>query len=70
MSFFDNTEYSMSHDSISDISGKMQFLLEENTVGMQTTMLARQIGIEAKETGNEDEDFLKKRSAKLDSIMQ
>lgn len=48
----------------------MEFLLQDNTVGMQTEMLARYIGIEAKEdTGNEEEDFLKKRSAKLNNIM-
>lgn len=59
-----------SHGSISEISGKLENLLEENTVGLNTTLLARQIGVKTKDTGDEDEEFLKKRSANLDVVMQ
>lgn len=59
-----------SHGSISEISGKLENLLEENTVGLNASMLARQIGIKTKNTGDEDEEFLKKRSENLDVVMQ
>lgn len=58
-----------SHGSVSEISAKLENLLEENAVGLNTTLLARQIGVKTRETGDEDEEFLKKRSANLDLVM-
>lgn len=40
-SMAEQTEEEKSWDSISEISGKMENLLHENTVGMNTTLLAR-----------------------------